>query len=455
MSTPKAYAEEVRGHYEDLPYPYRDPQKEGEELYAIDGISLDAFSHVGWAGKRDLRDGARILIAGCGTGDMTVFLAEQLYGCSSEIVAIDLSSASIAIAKARLAKRGLADRVTFHHMSILDVSPQVLGMFDIIESSGVLHHLPDPDAGLAALAPLLKDDGLISIMVYGQHGRQAIYLVQALMKRLMDEGTPRARKIEIAREFLNFVPKGHWLTMNNERFIGDMMWPDGSGIYDLFLHAVDRGYTVPEIYAWLEGARLQLTAFYSEFTDDSLYTPECYAPSPLLRTITAEKATPQRHAIAELMNGNMYKHYFYAAKQAKEPAQLAEDMIITYGPLQALFAGFSEQLLGLLATTPVGQQATIAPRPFGHAPSLQVTKLRHTMGLLRLINGTRTIGEMVAALVQEPGTDAAVVAADLGQLYRELRTRQLVYLRHRSVAPYRSVPQIVERLNAYQARTAG
>ncbi|MFZ4540981.1 MAG: class I SAM-dependent methyltransferase, partial [Rickettsiales bacterium] len=231
--SPEAYSTEVRGQYEDYPYPFRDVEQEGTFFSCCDSYSMTAFSHAGWGGKRDMRKGLRILIGGCGTGDTAIQYAEELIGCDAEIVALDISGKSIEIAQARMKKRGLTG-VTFKHMSILDAPSAGLGQFDVIESSGVLHHLPDPNAGLAALASLLKDDGLMAVMVYAYYGRFSVYLVQELMQKLLTDDMPRAKKIAVARDFLNAVLQGHWITVNNDLFIEDMRWPDGSGIYDLF-----------------------------------------------------------------------------------------------------------------------------------------------------------------------------------------------------------------------------
>ncbi|MBX9727267.1 MAG: class I SAM-dependent methyltransferase [Rickettsiales bacterium] len=446
--SPDDYAASVRSQYEDYPYPSRDPEKEGTFFACSEPQSLMALSHAAWGGKRDLRMDTRLLIAGCGTGDACIHYAEELLGCDAEIIAIDLSSKSIEIAKARLAKRGLSN-VTFHQLSILDLPKAKLGQFDIIESSGVLHHLPDPDAGLAALTHMLKEDGLLTLMVYGQYGRYSVYLIQELMKQLLGEDMPRAKKIALTRDFLNHVPNGHWITVNNAMFLEDIQWPDGSGVYDLFLHSTDRAYTVPEIYDWLEGRGLQLVEFFSSFTDDSLYTPECYNSSPGLGEIFASKSPRARHQIAELMNGNMAKHYFHAAKQEKTQAVFADDMVIAYGAMQALFPQFTDNFLAALTNAPIGQRVEGNPRPFDGAPSLGLTKTTHVEALIPLIDGMRSIGQIVQQVVATSGARAEEVRRDLAHLYREYRSRQLVFLRHESIAPYRDGPAIMARVEQF------
>ena len=48
---------------------------------------------------------------------------------------------------------------------------------------GVLHHLENPKLGLNVLKNVLKDDGFMSIMVYGKYGRTGVYQMQDLMKK--------------------------------------------------------------------------------------------------------------------------------------------------------------------------------------------------------------------------------------------------------------------------------
>ncbi|MFZ4541920.1 MAG: class I SAM-dependent methyltransferase [Rickettsiales bacterium] len=451
-TSPEVYSTQVRGQYEDYPYPFRDVEKEGTFFSCCDAYSMMAMSHAGWGGKRDMRKGLRILAAGCGTGDAIIHYAEELIGTDAEIVAIDISAKSLEIAQARMKKRGLTG-VTFKHMSILDLPEVGLGEFDVVDSSGVLHHLPDPEAGLAALARMLKDDGLMTLMVYAQYGRYSVYLVQELMNKLLSEDMPRAQKISIARDFLNQVPQGHWITVNNALFLEDMRWPDGSGIYDLFLHSTDRAYTVPQIYDWVEGRGLVLNEFFGDLTDDSMYLPESYTNSPDILQLVANKSPRERHAIAELMSGSIAKHFFYAGKQTKTSAQFADDMVITHGPMQHLFSDFVKGFMAALEKAPMGQRVDGNPRPlFAYAPHLYVTKTPHVLALMPLIDGRRSIGEIVALATQQSGSPAAEVRRDLETLYKEYRTRQLVFLRHASIPPYKTGQDIIARVNAFQGR---
>lgn len=444
-SAPKEYAEQVRGHYEELPYPYRDPEKEGLLFNAGDGLCATAFSHHGWQGRKDFRKGGRILIAGDGTGDASVNWAETLQGSDSEIVAIDISSASIRMAKQRLAKRQLTN-VTHHHLSILDLPSSDLGQFDVIECSGVLHHLTDPDAGLAALAPMLKDDGIMGIMVYAQYGRTAVYMVQDLFRRLMRPDMTRSDQLALARAFLDNVPATHFLTVKNEMFLADIEWPDGSGIYDLLLHTTDRAYTVPQLYAWVEGAGLTLHNLFTDFTNEAGYMPDQYNNHPLFLESLKGKSPRELYAIGELMHGSMAKHSLYVTKQPKTEAAFADDMVITYALMQSMFTSNVPAIAQLLAQVGVGERILCQPRPFNIAPPMVLTRRPATIPLLLAIDDRRTIGEIVGEVARTSKLSRNDVRKDLELLYTEMRARLLVFLRHESVPPYANGPQMQQRL---------
>lgn len=450
-SKPQEYLTQVRNQYEVLPYPMRDPATERESFMAADGLGLDALNHFGWGGKRDLRKGARFLVAGQGTGDITVFLAEQLRGTDAEVVAIDLSTTSIGISKARLAQRGLTN-VTHHHMSILDLPNAGFAPFDVIECSGVLHHLEDPTAGLAALASQLKEDGLMTIMVYALYGRMGVYLTQGLFKHLATDDMRPELKLKVAREFLGNIPKGNWMGMNNERFLPEIQWPDGSGIYDLFLHSTDRAYTVPEVYHWVGEVGLDLVSFYGDFVGASQYVPESYTHSPLLLALLQSKTEPERQTIAELMHGSMIKHNFYAAKEFKPDAEFTDDMVIVYSFRQAIYyKSFPKEMKEALAKVQIGQLAEKAETIRTNVPKLYITKGKYTQELVDAIDGKRTVGEIVLMVSRAKDADAAEVRAELEKLYRQIHLRHRAYLRHKDVPPYVGYYEIEERLKKIPA----
>ena len=56
------------------------------------------------------------------------------------------------------------------------------GNFDYINVVGVLHHLPDPQAGLGILVDKLTPRGGMAMMVYASVGRTGVYHVRAMSR---------------------------------------------------------------------------------------------------------------------------------------------------------------------------------------------------------------------------------------------------------------------------------
>ena len=76
-------------------------------------------------------------------------------------------------------------------MSLLDVG-QLSSAFDLILCTGVLHHLPNPDAGLKALADVLEPSGSMGIMLYGKAARTGVYQSRISCGGLAPVRMPRA-----------------------------------------------------------------------------------------------------------------------------------------------------------------------------------------------------------------------------------------------------------------------
>ena len=71
----------------------------------VPDLTLENLNHYLYQGDQDFLHGFRVLIAGGGIGDTTMFLAEQLNHTDAEIVYLDFSPASLKIAQERAAIR--------------------------------------------------------------------------------------------------------------------------------------------------------------------------------------------------------------------------------------------------------------------------------------------------------------------------------------------------------------
>ncbi|MBA4181838.1 MAG: hypothetical protein C0506_14705 [Anaerolinea sp.] len=310
----------VREQYEQLPYPPRDPRQELRQLHRPIASELGLANHVIWRGHRRLDESFRALDAGCGTGDNAIFMAAQLQPMGAQVVGIDLSEASLSITRERAAARGLTN-ITLILGRVEDLPSLGLAPFDYAVSNGVLHHLPSPADGLAAIRDVLKPDGGAHIMVYGQHGRSATYQLQALFRLLAPPALAAAERIRIVRDTLSTLPPTHWRELARNGLPREVL--QDADIFDLYLHPADRAYTVPEIHDWLAEAGMSLVRWLLPH----LYSPESYSA----KLDVSHLSVPEREAAAELLNSRMAKHSFFARADSAEtlaPARLDDETAI-------------------------------------------------------------------------------------------------------------------------------
>jgi len=98
----------------------------------------------------------RILEIGCGAGDFTVFLMEQLPRC--RFVGMDISGQLLELARQRIARPD----VEFRKGDVQKIDPS-LGLFDAVIGASILHHL-DASRALAALHEALRPGGKLAFM---------------------------------------------------------------------------------------------------------------------------------------------------------------------------------------------------------------------------------------------------------------------------------------------------
>lgn len=108
---------------------------------------------------------ARVLEIGCGTGQMSLYLARA----DRLVIGADLTRASLELAAAA-ARRFKLDRVLFVETDLHRPGLHS-GSFDVVYSSGVLHHTPDPRAAFARIAQLVRPRGMIVLGLYNAVAR--------------------------------------------------------------------------------------------------------------------------------------------------------------------------------------------------------------------------------------------------------------------------------------------
>ncbi|MEM9783240.1 MAG: class I SAM-dependent methyltransferase [Pseudomonadota bacterium] len=383
IATPPALAADdpVSAQYEAFPYPERDPADEARRLIEGSPSHPVEIDHFLCDGRRDWSAPFRALVAGGGTGDGLVMLAQRLadIGCPAEITYLDLSTAARRIAEARIAARGLDVRfVTADLAEAPALAPP--GGFDYIDCCGVLHHLPDPDAGFRALAEALSPKGGIGLMVYAPHGRSGVYPLQAAFAALLGD-VPLRQRPAVARSVIEALPGSHPLSRNP--LIGDHRSAGDAGLYDLLLHARDRPYTIDALAGALERAGLALVAPATP----GLYDPERLLPDPARFAARLRVLDPiQRMALAENLSGSLKTHVVYAAPQDR--AAVATGAVVTDAVPR--LRGLKAQALAEAVRRQGRIKATLAGMPF----VLEID--RAAAPLLALANGRRDLSAIAA-----------------------------------------------------------
>ncbi len=435
--TPMNYAPNVRAQYEDFPFPLRDPRDEARGLIVTEQDSLSKINHFCFGGRQGFGDGFRVLVAGGGTGDHSIFLAEQLRDYDASVTYIDISGASLDIARERAKARNL-DNIEWHHGSILDIASLDLAPFDLISCTGVLHHLPEPERGLAALRSILAPEGAMSLMLYGRMGRLSIYAGQELM-RLVNQGVDdRKLKTRNARAVLQSLPQTNWLLRGGDpkevlvSFLGDE-----SNLYDTLLHEQDRAYSVMEIYALLAGAQLDLIEFVSFLSSVPsfryLYNPMVWITDSELRAHVATLPRQKQQAIAEAINCMITCHSFYAAPSAAGRIAAPNDR-----EMVPFFLYFDSSNLAQHFHDAAGRECAINYR---HS-TVRFDPGKYSAALVAAIDGSRCIGELFDVVRKKTGEQIPQprLWQDFMAFYQPLNSLDVILLRHRSIPAFREFP---------------
>ncbi len=209
-------------------------------------VRSPSFRELGKASDVD------ILIAGCGTGQHPVETAQKFSG--SRVLAVDLSLASLAYAQRKTRAAGLTN-LDYAQADILKLG-SIGRTFDVIEASGVLHHMADPMAGWRVLLSLLRPGGLMHVGFYSELARADIVAARSF---IAERGYGRsAQDIRRCRQEL-------LMTMNDSRpyknILGFSDFFSTSGCRDLLFHVQENRLTLPAIKAFLSENNLEFLGF--------------------------------------------------------------------------------------------------------------------------------------------------------------------------------------------------
>jgi SAM-dependent methyltransferase len=180
---------------------------------------------------------ARVVEVGAGTGQMSLYLATA----DRRVVATDLTRASLELG-AEAARRYGVEQVRFVETD-LHAPGLAPGAFDVVYSSGVLHHTPDPRAAFASVAALARPGGFVVVGLYNAYARVPHRLRRAVARATGLRVVPfdpvlRARDAEPAR-------KEAWLR-------------------DQYLHPEEHRHTIAEVQRWFEACDVEYVRSYPD-----------------------------------------------------------------------------------------------------------------------------------------------------------------------------------------------
>lgn len=178
-------SQRVREQYEQNPYPRWVLPPSPPAALSVNQFVAAEFPGVPFRPLDD-RNGIDILVAGCGTGHHPIATARRYSGV--RILAVDLSLASLGYAVRKTYEFGVRN-IEYGQADILSL-PSLGRTFDMVDASGVLHHLGDPMAGWRRLCEVTRPGGLMRIGLYSERGRAAVVAARSFTSASRYQATP-------------------------------------------------------------------------------------------------------------------------------------------------------------------------------------------------------------------------------------------------------------------------
>ncbi len=263
-------------------------------------------------GRKPKKERIRILDAGCGTGSSTEYLV--LHNPMADIVAVDISENALATAQKRLKKSGVLNdfqgNIEFKQFNLEDAR-DLEGSFDLINSVGVLHHLPNPVVGIQALGDKLADDGLFHIFVYGELGRWEILLMQRAIALLQgDKVGDYEDGVKVGRALFAGLPESsRILQREKERWVLENQRDECFA--DMYVHPNEFDYNIDSLFEFINTSGLDFVGF----SNADFWQIDRLIKSDDLLSRVSQLSPQECYRLIELLDPSNVTHYeFFLAK---------------------------------------------------------------------------------------------------------------------------------------------
>lgn len=152
----------------DVNYPLSVGEKFVGRLMRLNAFSQPFSSE--FLRRSGLKQGDHVIDVGCGIGEFTCWLAEQV-GPKGRVVAIDISEEQVDIAK-QAAKNKSLNNIEFHVMSIYDLA-QLNQAFDVVYSRYVVDHVAEQLRAIQVMSAVTRKGGIVCCESSAWHTRTA------------------------------------------------------------------------------------------------------------------------------------------------------------------------------------------------------------------------------------------------------------------------------------------
>jgi 2-polyprenyl-3-methyl-5-hydroxy-6-metoxy-1,4-benzoquinol methylase len=245
----------VRDQYEANPYPQWLRVERDVAQTSVAAFLRSLFPAADLAGLPDAP--ARILVAGCGTGRHPIGTARRFP--DSSVLAVDLSLTSLAYAERKTRELGIGN-IEYRQADILALGA-LAERFDVVDCTGVLHHLEDPVAGWRILCSLLRPGGAMRVGLYSEIARRHVIRARELIAAAGFAPTPSG--IRACRAAI--------LDRQDDALLARVTQGEDfyslSGCRDLVFHVQEQRYTLPRIASMLAELDLKFIGFEWPDTD--------------------------------------------------------------------------------------------------------------------------------------------------------------------------------------------
>ena len=370
--TYQPFSDRVATQYQTWSYP--------EPVFDIPGWLVDNWqwfdpSHAHrllWPNRSCYRPESDILVAGCGNNQAAVLAYTNP---RARITAIDISQPSLDH------HRWLKHQYGLKNLELVYLPIEEAGaldcQFDLVVSTGVLHHLENPKVGLSALAHCLRPDGVAAIMLYARNGRLGIEMMQSVFRDLGLEQTQES--LLLVKEGIASLPARHPLRPYLE------IAPDldsDTGWIDTFLHGRDRSYTVKDCLHLVDAAGL---VFQDWFLKSPYYPPLVNESG--FYGLVARLDEVSQWSIMERINTQNACHFFTACRKER--------------PLENYKVDFSSKKI--LAGVPELRYRCGLEGEELFRPGWRITLNPAQLALIQRIDGIKTIATIIT---EAEGDDA-------------------------------------------------